>query len=156
MSLRREYISELQLLAAMCLVHLYTMSCHACRSRENSRTVRCQQLTIRHITRVCLSVCMSVYLCTRIPQQEGQHPLTGLRAANFRLLANQWADRRLVTQWRHGCRDEGEVCATQVLPMGVGPFAFRYEGKGATPCQHIDTTRKAIDCATTLPLTVFI
>ena len=24
------------------------------------------------------------------------------------------------------------------------------------PCQYIDTTRKAIDCATTLPLTVFI
>ena len=37
-------------------------------------------------------------------KQEGQHPLTGQRAANFRLLANQWAERRLVTQWRHGCR----------------------------------------------------
>jgi len=33
--------------------------------------------------------------------------------------------------------------------MGVGPFAFRYQGNGATPCQYIDTTRKAIDCATT-------
>ena len=39
---------------------------------------------------------------------------------------------------------------------GVGPFAFRYQGNGATPCQYIDTTRKAIDCATTLPLTVFM
>ena len=39
-------------------------------------------------------------------------------------------------------------CATQVLPMGVGPFAFRYQGNGATPCQYIDTTRKAIDCGT--------
>jgi len=48
------------------------------------------------------------------------------------------------------------VCATHVLPMGVGPLAFRYQGNGATPCQYIDTTRKAIDCATTLPLTVFI
>jgi len=27
---------------------------------------------------------------------------------------------------------------------------------GATPCQHIDTTRKAIDCATTLMLRFFI
>jgi len=36
--------------------------------------------------------------------QEGQRPLTGQRAANFRLLANQWAERWLVTQWRHGCR----------------------------------------------------
>jgi len=45
------------------------------------------------------------------------------------------------------------VCnaATHVLPMGVGPFAFRYQGNGATSCQYIDTTRKAIDCATTLP-----
>jgi len=48
------------------------------------------------------------------------------------------------------------VCATQVLPMRVGPFAIRYQGNGATPCQYIDTTRKAIDCTTTLPLTVFI
>jgi len=45
-------------------------------------------------------------------------------------------------------------CATQVLPMRVGPFAFRYQGNGATPCQYVDTTRKAIDCATTLLLTV--
>ena len=37
-------------------------------------------------------------------RQEGQHPLTWQRAANFRLLANQSAERRLVTQWRHGCR----------------------------------------------------
>jgi len=36
------------------------------------------------------------------------------------------------------------VCATQVLPMRVGPFAFRYQGNGATPSQYIDTTRKAI------------
>jgi len=41
---------------------------------------------------------------TWIKIQEGQHPLTGQRAADFRLLANQWAERRLVTQWRHGCR----------------------------------------------------
>ena len=38
--------------------------------------------------------------------------------------------------------------------MRVGPFAFRYKGKGATPCHYIDTTRKAIDCAITLPLRV--
>ena len=38
---------------------------------------------------------------------------------------------------------------------GVGPFAFRSNGNGATPCQYIDTTRKAIDCATTLQLTAF-
>ena len=47
------------------------------------------------------------------------------------------------------------MCATQVLPMGVGIFAFKYQWNGANPCQYIDTTRKAIDCATTLPLTAF-
>jgi len=44
----------------------------------------------------------------------------------------------------------------QVLPMRVGPFAFGYQGNEATPCQYIDTTRKAIDCARALPLRVFI
>jgi len=39
---------------------------------------------------------------------------------------------------------------------GGRSLAFRHQGKGATPWQYIDTTRKAIDCATTSPLTVFI
>ena len=41
-----------------------------------------------------------------------------------------------------------------LLPRRVAPFAFRYQGDGAIPCQYIDTTRKAIDCTTTSPLTV--
>jgi len=32
----------------------------------------------------------------------------------------------------------------------------KISGERLTPCQYIDTTRKAIDCATTMPLTVFI
>ena len=43
-----------------------------------------------------------------------------------------------------------------VFPMGVSPFAFRCRRKRSYPCQYIDTTRKAIDCATTLLLKVFI
>ena len=43
-------------------------------------------------------------MLSTLGRQEGQHPLTGQRIANFRLLADQWAERRLVTQWRHGCR----------------------------------------------------
>jgi len=44
-------------------------------------------------------------------EQEGQHVLTGQCAANFRLLANQWAKRRLMTQWHHGCHAIGRsVC----------------------------------------------
>jgi len=46
----------------------------------------------------------------------------------------------------------GRTARRHVLPMGVGPFAFRYQGNGATPRQYIDITRKAIDWATTLPL----
>ena len=77
--------------------------------------------------------------------QEGQHPLTGQRAANFRLLANQWAERRLMTQWRHGCRAmRRSVCNAGATNAGRS-FAFRYQGNGATPWQYIDTTRKAID-----------
>jgi len=47
-------------------------------------------------------------------------------------------------------------CVQRTCFHGVGPFAFRYQGNRATPWQYIDTTRKAIDCAKTLPLTVFI
>ena len=85
-------------------------------------------------------------------QQEGQHSLTGQRAANFRLLANQWAERRLVMQWRHGCRAMGRSVCNAGASMGVGPFALmRSDIKGTElPCQYIDTTRKAINCATTL------
>ena len=36
------------------------------------------------------------------------------------------------------------TCATPALPMRVGPFAFRYQGNRATPCQYIDNTRKTI------------
>jgi len=36
------------------------------------------------------------------------------------------------------------------------PLRSDIKGTGATPCQYIDTTRKAIDCATTLLLTLFI
>jgi len=74
-------------------------------------------------------------------KQEGQHPLTGQRAANFRLLANQWAERRLVMQWRHGCR---------AMRRSVS-LCVQISKERSYSCKYIDTTRKAIDCATTLP-----
>jgi len=37
----------------------------------------------------------------------------------------------------------------------VGQIEPRFQGEGVIPCQYIDTTRKAIDCTATLPLTVF-
>ena len=44
---------------------------------------------------------------------------------------------------------------TRCLQEGVGHLEPRFQAEGVVPCQYIDTTRKAIDCATTLPLTVF-
>jgi len=49
---------------------------------------------------------------------------------------------------------QGKMCQN-LLPSGrVGHLEARLQGKGSSPCQYIDTNRKAIDCATTLPLTV--
>jgi len=52
---------------------------------------------------------------------------------------------------------QGKMYQT-LLPSGGGRSlgAKISGGRGRPPCQYIDTTRKAIDCATTLPLTVFI
>jgi len=44
---------------------------------------------------------------------------------------------------------------TRCLQKGVGHLEPRFHREVVVPCQHIDTTRKAIDCVTTLPLTVF-
>jgi len=52
---------------------------------------------------------------------------------------------------------QGKMCQNS-LPSGGGrSLAAKISGgKGSSPCQYIDTTRNAIDCATTLPLRVFI
>jgi len=42
------------------------------------------------------------------------------------------------------------------LPSAGVTWSQDIRGKGSSPCQYIDTTRKAIDCAATLPLTVFM
>ena len=54
--------------------------------------------------------------------------------SNWKSLANQWAERRLVTLVG-GCRVMRQsVCnACASNGGGVGPFACRYQGKGATP-----------------------
>jgi len=53
----------------------------------------------------CINVNVRAFIPPKLhgTEQEGQHPLTGQRAANFKLLANQRDERRLVTQWRQGC-----------------------------------------------------
>jgi len=51
---------------------------------------------------------------------------------------------------------QGKACQNSLLSGGVGHLEPRFQGEVVAPCQYIDTTRKAIDCATTLPLRVFI
>jgi len=51
---------------------------------------------------------------------------------------------------------QGKMCQNSLLSGGVGYLEPRFQGKGSSPCKYIDTTRKAIGCATTLSLTVFI
>jgi len=48
---------------------------------------------------------------------------------------------------------QGKMCQNSLPSGGEGHLESRFQGKG---CQYIDTTRKAIDCATTLLLRVFI
>ena len=47
---------------------------------------------------------------------------------------------------------QGKMCQNWLRSGGVGHLEPRFQGKGSSPCQYIDTTRKAIDCVTTLPL----
>jgi len=42
------------------------------------------------------------------------------------------------------------------LRRGYVTWSQDFRGEGSSPCQYFDTARKAIDCATILPLTVFI
>ena len=97
---------------------------------------------------------LSIYKCCPTMQlQEGQHLLTGqfqftISIANFRLLANQWAERRLVTQLRHGCLAmRWSVCNAGASNAGRS-LCIEISRERSYPCQYIDTTRKTIDCAT--------
>jgi len=51
---------------------------------------------------------------------------------------------------------QGKMCQNSLPSGGGGSVSAKISGGKVVPCQYIDTTRKAIDCATTLPLTVFI
>jgi len=51
---------------------------------------------------------------------------------------------------------QGKMYQNSLPSGGVGHLEPIFQGKRSSPCQYIDTTRKAIDCAITLPLTFFI
>jgi len=74
-----------------------------------------------------------VGLC-HLTEQEGQHLLTGQRTAvNFRLLANQWAEHRLVTQWRHGCRAKAKCVQRRCFQCGSVPLDSDIKGTELPP-----------------------
>jgi len=51
---------------------------------------------------------------------------------------------------------QGKMCQNSLPSGGVGHFEPGFQREDVVLCQYIDTTPKAIECATTLPLTVFI
>jgi len=51
---------------------------------------------------------------------------------------------------------QGKMCQNSLPSGGGSHLEARFQGKGSSPCQYVDTTRKAIDCAKTLLLIVFI
>jgi len=51
---------------------------------------------------------------------------------------------------------EAKCVQCRCFQRGSVPLRSDIKGTERPPIQYIDTTRKAIDCATTLPLTVFI
>jgi len=51
---------------------------------------------------------------------------------------------------------QGKMSQNSLHSGGGRSLGAKISGEGVVPCQFIDTTRKAIDCAKTLPLTVFI
>ena len=53
-------------------------------------------------------------------------------------------------------RYEAKCVQRRCFQCGSVPLRSDIKGTELTPCQYIDTTRKAIDCATTLPLRGFI
>jgi len=51
---------------------------------------------------------------------------------------------------------QGKMCQNSLPSERGGSVRANISGEGVIPLQYIDTTRMAIDCATTLPRTVFI
>jgi len=74
---------------------------------------------------------------------------------NFRLLANQWAERRLVMQWRHGCRAMRRSVQRRCFQWGSVPLRSDIKGTELPPATMLIPLERQLN-ATTLSLTVFI
>jgi len=96
----------------------------------------------------------------RIDNQKTRRPASVLASADrtarrqFLATGQPVSRKQEVTQWCHGCRDMRRIKCVQRRCFQWGSVPLRSDIKGTElPLPiYIDTTRKAIDCATTLPL----
>jgi len=51
---------------------------------------------------------------------------------------------------------QGKICQNSLPSTGCRSLGAKISGDGVVPFQYIDTTRKAIDCATTFAADIFI
>jgi len=51
---------------------------------------------------------------------------------------------------------QSKTCQNSLLSGEGRSLGAKISGGNGRPCQYIDTTRKPVDCATNLPLTIFI
>ena len=88
-------------------------------------------------------------------EQDGQHPLTGQRG-QFQVtgqpVSRTQASDAMTSRLP---RYEAKCVQRRCFHAGRSLCVQISRERSYTPCQYIDT-RKATDCATTLPLTVFI
>jgi len=100
-------------------------------------------------------------VCRRSPPTDTRRPASAGRKARRQFQATGQPVSRTQASDAMASRlprYEAKCVKRRCLQCGSVPLRSDIKGiiNGATPSQYIDTTRKAIDCATTLPLRVFI
>jgi len=84
---KRNPLPNLMLWSVVTQVVVKTVPCHHLKKVDEYEAISCR--TISGSSQQPLPDYQQASICSGRKQQEGQHPLTGQCAANFRLLANQ-------------------------------------------------------------------